>query len=240
MPEEKAQSAGDTGASGTGASDMQSRAPDVTEEEELDIEIERATRERRRGGGWFFWTFLIVVLAIVVLVIGVQMQQQREAALAKERGIREAAYAAMERSIGETMNRAAELASKGEIAMAVEQLADAQEKWGQLAASANGAVPPDIEKAQYAAAREAKLKKAVDDLQGLKARAEEMAKQAADLEAKAKALAQQRDALSADVKKRILELAGGEPEPAAETGTGQTPQGGSQPQAAQPPAAAGK
>ena len=106
--------------------------PDVADEEELDIEIERVAPKKSRGCGVFGWIIFIVVAAVVAFLVFMQVEKQREEALQARRE-REVAYQAQEKSVNDTVKRAADLAKAGKVSAAFGELSKAEDKWGKMA-----------------------------------------------------------------------------------------------------------
>lgn len=226
MSEEQKQAAGEDEPGGDeesleGAEEESAEAtedePDIADEEELDIEIQQVAPKQSRGCGAVGWIIVILILAAVAYLVGAKVRSQREEAAKQAREQRETSYQAQEQGINDNIQKAAEVASKGDIDGAFKQLEAAAEKWGTLASGANSA--GDTQKAQYASMRKGGLKKIVEELEGDRQQAVKLAAQAAELQAKARALAKKRDGLNARVRKRILEVAGvegGDEEPEVE------------------------
>jgi hypothetical protein len=173
--------------------------PDIADDVDLDVVIEQVAPRRRRGCGGGAWVLFIVLLAAVAVTVGLLVKRQADETAQKARDIREGTYQSQVAGITGTVNKAAELAEKGEIDASVELLGAAAEKWAQLAGSANGS--KDVDRAQEFAAKQAGLKAAIDGLA-------EDRKQVTDLDAQIKSLTDQRAALSTKVRDQIRALGG--------------------------------
>ncbi len=207
--------------------------PDIADEDELDIEIQRVAPKKSGGCGPVGWVMFVVLLALVFIIIGVVVKRQQAAVAEKERQQREATYSATETTIGDNMRRAAEAAAKGDIDEALTELTSADKKWGELGASAN--YSKDTDKAAYATDKKGKLSKVLQALEADR-------KAAAELDAQAQELQKKRDELNAKVCQAIQGLVGSEPNKGSggQPATTDQPAGNAEPAAAGQPAAAGE
>lgn len=199
--------------------EVETEEPDIADEEELDIEIQRVAPKKAGGCGAWGWIILIIILALVALILGIRHERLAEEA-AKAKELRETGYVAQEATINDNVKKAAETASKGKIEDALGQLAAAEEKWGQMAAGANSA--GDTDRSQYATMRKGALAKVLGELDADRRKAAELAEQAAKLQEQVEALNKQQNALNTRVRDRILELAGTGEEGPAETAGGES------------------
>lgn len=193
--------------------EVETEEPDIADEEELDIEIQRVAPKKAGGCGAWGWIIVIIILALLAVILGVRHQRLTEEA-AKAKELRETSYVAQEATISDNVKTAAETAARGDMADAVKQLAAAEEKWGQMAASANSA--GDTDRAQLATMKKAALAGVLAELDADRKQAAALAEQAAKLQQQAEALRKQQNALSTKVRDRILQLAGTGEEPVAE------------------------
>lgn len=199
--------------------------PDVVDEEELDIEIERVAPKSSSSCGPVAWILFILVIALIAIFGGIKISQERIKAEKEARAQREITYQTQEQTIRENIEKASEFANEGDVENAYKQLAAARDKWSDMAAMANSA--RDTDKAQYALSREADLKKVIDELDQYKEKAAELQERADKLAGEVKALEEERDEFNDKVNARILELAGsGGVAEAEATATGATPQTG--------------
>lgn len=189
--------------------ETETEEPDIADEEELDIEIQRVAPKKKGGCGAWGWIILIVILALIAVAVGVRYQRIAEE-VEEAREQREAGYRAQEATIDENVRKAAATAAEGQVEEALKQLSVAEEKWGQMAATANSA--GDTDRAQLATMRKGALAKVVEELEADRKRAAELSQQAAKLREQVEALNKRRDALNTRVRDRILELAGVEAE----------------------------
>jgi len=132
-------------------------------------------------------------------------KRDHAAAVEQAREQRQASYLAQENTIIVNVKQAAKTASEGDIDGAVKQLAVAEQKWGEMASSANSA--KDTAKAEYAMNRQAAMKKTLAELEAYRKQAAVFAERADQLAAKVATLERQRDALNGKVKQRVLDLA---------------------------------
>ena len=200
----------------TGA-EADAEEPDIADEEELDVEIQRVSPKKSRGCGATGWIILIIILALVAIVGGVRYREHLEEEAQKARDTREASYRAQEGTINQNIQTAAQTAAGGEVEQALRQLVNAEEKWGQMAAGANSA--GDTTFAEYAAKRKASLNQLLQELDADRSKAAELAKEAAALDKQVTALEKQQDEINSKVRDRILQLAGTAAEVEAEPET---------------------
>jgi hypothetical protein len=173
--------------------------PDIADDEDLDVVIEQVAPRKRAGCSGGTWVLFIIVLAAIAVTVGWLVKRQADETAQRARESRESTYQSQIAGISGTVNKAADLAGKGEIDASMELLGAAAEKWAQLAGSANGS--KDVDRAQEFATRQAGLKSVIDGLA-------EDRKQVADLDAQIKSLTDQRAALAAKVCDKIRALGG--------------------------------
>ncbi|MCE5215488.1 hypothetical protein LLH03_00535 [bacterium] len=181
--------------------------PDIADDEELDIEIQRVAPKRSGGCSGIAWVLVVVVLAAIAIVGGLLVKEQREKAAAEARANRERGYNAAAETISASVKEAADLAGQGDVAGALSKLDAADSKWETLATEANSA--NDLDKATEYRDRRAELKKALGEIQADRQASEGFSKQISDLEAQIKDLTAKRDAANAKICERVKQVAAG-------------------------------
>jgi uncharacterized protein HemX len=183
-------------------------APDVADDEDLDVVIQRV--EPKRGCSGVAWVLFIIILALIAVIGSFWYQNQK--ANEKARDLLQQTCATVEGNVNETIQDAARLAGEGDIAAAMERLKAAQAKLEGLATQCNSQKAIDL--AERYKERTAFLSKSVNELAGLQKQADELTQKIAELE-------KQRDAINAQVREKILSLGGsGQPaQPAGAEGT---------------------
>jgi hypothetical protein len=181
------------------------KQPDVVDEEELDIEIERVSPKRGSSCGPVAWILFILVLALVAVFGGMKVSKERAEAAEKARQLREATYQAQQETINGNIEKASKAATRGDVEAALSELEKAQAKWTEMASTANSA--NDQDRAQFAMERGSDLKAVLEELGQYR-------DQAADLQARADKLAdevdgleKERDEFNSKVSARVLEIA---------------------------------
>ena len=175
--------------------------PDIADEEELDIAIERVAPKRTGGCGPVFWITLVILLAAVAFAQGLMYQKAEQE---KAKRVRESRYQAAEVDIEGTVGRAANLAKSGDVEGAVKQLDIADDKLTKLLAEAQSS--KDAEKAQSLNVRRDEFKAALSQIKGITAQVDEHSKRIEELKAEIKALEDKKAALRDDIAKRITSL----------------------------------
>lgn len=194
--------------------------PDIADDEELDVVIERVAPQRRRGLTGGAWVAIVLLAAVAAIAAGVFMKHQADETARKARESRALTYKTQEAGIAGTIDEAASLAEKGEVDAALKLLDAAAEKWAQLAGAANGS--KDIDEAKHFANQQARLKAAIDGLTKDRDEVAKLDQQIADLTAK-------RTALTQGVRDKIRAISGQPAAPPAEAAPATAPE-------AQPPA----
>jgi hypothetical protein len=172
----------------------------------LDIEIQRVAPKRKGGCSGLAWVFFILVLAAIALLAGAHLKSEHDEQVRQQKQQRMQGYDTVAAEIRGTIKTGAELASKGEIAGAMERIKAADGKLETLVVRCNEA--GDTEAAAKYRDQRGELKKVLDELLVDSRQAEEYAKTAADLEAQVKALNEKRDVLNNKVRDRILQWQG--------------------------------
>lgn len=189
-------------------------APDVADDEDLDVVIQRV--EPKRGGcSGVAWVLFIIILALVAVIGSFWYQNQK--ANEKARDLLQQTCATVEGNVNETIQDAARLAGSGDIAAAMERLKAAQSKIEGLATQCNG--QNAIELAERYKERSVFLSKAIAELTALQSQADELGQKIAELQ-------KQRDAINAQVRDKILSMGstGQQPQAApAEAGNSAAP-----------------
>ena len=173
-----------------------SATPDIVDDEELDVVIERVAPRRGSGGAW---VVIVLVLAVILLAVGLYVRGQNLKAAAKEREDRESAYAVQTSIVTNTLTKAAGLAEKGQLDAAVELVNAASDKWAAMAGDANGA--RDVERAEQFAGKQADLKKIGQELGADRQKVAALDRQIQDL-------TKQREAVYGAVRDRIMGMSG--------------------------------
>jgi len=183
-------------------------APDVADDEDLDVVIQRV--EPKRGGcSGVAWVLSIVILALIAVIGSFWYQNQK--ANEKARDLLQQTCATVEGNVNETIQEAARLAGEGDVATAMDRLKAAQSKIEGLATQCNG--QNAIEAAERYKERSGFLSKVIGELGALQQKSDELGGQIAELQ-------KQRDAVNADIRAKILSMGGtGQPAPAAAEGT---------------------
>lgn len=181
------------------------KQPDVVDEEELDIEIERVSPKRGSSCGPVAWILFILVLALVAVFGGMKVSKERAEAAEKARQLREATYQAQQETINGNIEKASKAATRGDVEAALSELEKAQAKWTEMAATANSA--NDQDRAQFAMERGSDLKAVLEELGQYRDQAADLQARADKLADEVDALEKERDEFNSKVSARVLEIA---------------------------------
>ena len=179
--------------------------PDVADEEELDIEIERVAPKKASSCGPIAWIVFIIVLAVAAIFAAQWANRGMAEKARADRAIRDETYQAQEQNIDETIQTASQLAGKGDLEGAFKELENAQANWGKIASTAQS--NRDTDKAEYANIRKKALMDAMKELEGYRGKAAALAKRADELADRAKELGRERDEFNAKTTAKIAVLA---------------------------------
>jgi hypothetical protein len=169
-------------------------APDVADDEDLDVVIQRV--EPKRGGcSGVAWVLSIIILALVAVIGSFWYQNQK--ANEKARELLQQTCSSIESNVNETIQDAATLASHGDINGAMERLKAAQSKIESLATQCNS--QNAVEEAERYKDRSVFLSKAIAELSALQKQSDDIGNQIAELQ-------KQRDAINAQVRDKILSM----------------------------------
>jgi hypothetical protein len=184
-------------------------APDVADEEDLDVVLERVVPKRSGGLGLVGWVLGIVIVGVVGTFFYMQWDAARKKAEEQARVERQVSYDGQEQQIMAKVERAAKDASAGHIDAAVDVLEAAAVQWGQIAQGAQAQGDADV--ADNATRKKEHLGETLKGLEADRGEATKLSAQVTELEAQIKGLQGKQDEINARVRDAILKFAGEAP-----------------------------